>query len=171
MTEKKDKLTEMANEIMGLGSAFFEKKGPDKIMPTWFAQTHEDDNYTVFATPWGNDIEKMAYTAAIKEHYAKIKAVRYALLSETWVITREKEDNYDGEAPSEAPDRKETLTVMAEDHVSRILMRREIIRPSKGKPFLKAIETFTMNKKDLRAEEHGHMLNMLPKVEEGMGLQ
>lgn len=166
MVETKNKLEKLATDVMAFGADLFNRMGPDKIMPTWIAQSHGDDAWDIGGTPWRDDTEKEIYVAIIKEHYAEIKAVRYAFLSETWIISR-KIDEDDGVRPSEAADRRETLVVMAEDYENSILLQREIVRPPGGKPYLKEVETVRATK----ADTSGIMADMLPKAEEGAALQ
>lgn len=165
MTDSKVKLEKLAADVMAFGVDLFDRMGPDKIMPTWIAQSHGDDAWDIGGTPWRNDMEKRIYIEIIKEHFAEIKAVRYALLSETWVIRRELDKVVDL-PPSESPDRRETLVVMVEDYENSIILRREIVRPPKGKPYLKEVETLQIKK----SGAGGMMSGLLPKAE-GAALQ
>lgn len=165
MISQKDRLAAFAAEVMDLGVTLFEKMGPDKIMPTWVAQSHGDDAWDIGTTPWSDNTEKKLYVAVVKEHFAQIKAVRYALLSETWIISRKLDEEVEV-PPCEADDRRETLVVLAEDYKDSIMLTREIVRPSEGKPYLKEVDTVHMKRKDAS----GLMTGMLPEAE-GVALQ
>jgi len=100
-----------------------------EILPTWIAENEK--GMTVYVTPWANETEKRMIVAMLKERFKEEGVFRYGMISETWVVTRKKDDpNPYDEYPSleDHPQREEAITFFVVDSTNEKIHGRFMIR-------------------------------------------
>jgi hypothetical protein len=96
-----------------------------ELLPTWFLQ-QEDGKILLLTTPYEkNTLQKDIVDFAIREAIAEKNIQRFVYISEVWManvkdVTSLK--NYKGLPPSERPDRKEAVMLIAEDISGKSIM-------------------------------------------------
>jgi hypothetical protein len=89
-----------------------------RLLPTWLLQ-EEDGKILLVVTPYDNDLTKDMVDFAIREAIKTKNIQRYAYISEVWMAFEKgcfsSVEDYKGLRPSQRPDRKEALMLIAED--------------------------------------------------------
>ena len=115
------------------------------VHPTWVLEL-ENGKTEINATPFENDAHKHLVTQAMRMYFRAKGVIRYAFIMEAWFATEKpKEGETEKEwmergvetPPSERPDRKEAVCIIAEDKNTgeSVFIMREIDR-SGDKPVL-----------------------------------
>lgn len=127
-------LREAAESVMELASKLFEDDG--RVGPHWMIST--PDNMIIVKTEFTGNTSKDMALDVIKQKFGSI-ATRIIFVSECWM--RSIEGPNDGIPPSQHPDRKEMIHLIAEDRDGeQLVLSRIIERDKDGVPTLLAIE-------------------------------
>jgi hypothetical protein len=140
-------------QFSGLVDELFNKIG--YVQPTYFVYHNGDWQHV--PTPW--EYPKEVVAMAMRKLLQTTRAEAYVFMDEAWVVEA-KEVNLDV-APSEHPDRREIVVITAEDETSQLLARRNILRPTDGKPSLAPLEIYGDGKLE------GDMTNLMSRREDG----
>ncbi len=124
------RLFEIASKTVG---KIFLEDG--EISPMWHAVAISEDDgkeyQIVIATPWCSIEEKHGAVAALREMFREHNVQRYVFVCEGWMVEVRKLPNEI--APSEHPDRREVITIVAEDRDgSQMSGQFYILRPEHG---------------------------------------
>lgn len=100
----------------------------EEIMPTWIAEN--DQGIAIYGTPWGSEREKREITKFLKERFKEEGVFRYAMISESWMVSATSNKNpYDEvESLEDHPNRKEIVMIFAEESQEKMMGHFEIIR-------------------------------------------
>ena len=78
----------------------------------------------IFVTQFEDETQRKLVLMAVRRKFKEHGIVRYAMASETWVVTKRVEDIADDEPhPHEHPDREDGLLVFAVDKAGNVLAR------------------------------------------------
>lgn len=150
MTTRKDKLVQLAEQLMTFGSKIFDMKGPDELMPMIIGEDDKGQQY-VIGTPFSSDEEKPLVAKTVRQFFIEKQVLRYALLSEGWsVVATPEEANGTKKIDIQVKnheDRRECLTVVGNDGTTDVFMCRYILRPKHGKPCLSPVESHATERK------------------------
>jgi hypothetical protein len=109
-----------------------------ELTPVWLLVTGRGE-IEVFATPWGNNLEKRLTIETMREVMRETRCTAYSLLTEAWMLrvkgaALEDFDDYKGLRPSESPDRQECVVTMAANKAGEHRYATfETVRNAKGK--------------------------------------
>ena len=100
----------------------------DEVMPTWIAENSK--GLSIYATPWGSEQDKRNITKFLKQQFKEQGVFRYAMISESWMVSATNNKNpYDEvESLEDHPNRKEIVMIFAEESNERMMGHFEIIR-------------------------------------------
>jgi hypothetical protein len=88
----------------------------DELTPAWLVISGKGA-IEIFATPWGNNLEKQLVIETMRDVMRENHATAYSMLTEAWMLRVHgvgiTEENYKGPMPSESPDRQECVVIMA----------------------------------------------------------
>lgn len=87
-----------------------------------------------------------------------LNAVCYVFIDEAWVVGGKPGDPVTPVAPSEHPDRREIVLIMAEDHERQLMGRHYIERPEFGKATLTPLRVEQCNSLE------GRMIGLMPRT-------
>jgi len=92
----------------------FEKKG--EFVPMWHAIDRDGENL-VIVTPWADHDQKHVIVDHLRAFFRERGVTRYAFMCEAWSLVTPDLNDYDRYAGrlNEHPDRREILTIQAED--------------------------------------------------------
>lgn len=128
-------LQELTDTAFRAGKSFIEENEPDEeVIPT-FLTLNASGKVGVNLTPFFDDEQKEAVAIAMKHHFKKENVIAYCFVSEAWVIERDQSERKrnPGEMPSEAADRMECLTIIAQSATGEIINIRAEIKRSGNK--------------------------------------
>lgn len=88
-----------------------------QLLPTWLFVL-PDGKFSVLATPWNNDAEKILARIKVKRQIKKLGPVAYSLLTEAWTASYKPEEvpgtsRY--RRPADRADRREVVMAVASD--------------------------------------------------------
>jgi len=110
----------------------------EELAPMWMLRGL-DGSVEIIATPWGGPEQKHLTVEAMRSVMRKRQIIAYSLLVEAWFAHAERDEvNADGTIkgpmPSQRPDRKECVCILAQDHYgARRNLHLEIIRDKSGR--------------------------------------
>lgn len=144
--DRKDKLLKLAEDLMKFGSDFFDKEGPDELMPMFIGEDEKGQKF-IIGTPFSSDREKVLVAEKVREFFIEKQMLRYAFLSEGWARFATPEEMTGSKRinpkVAEHEDRRESLTVVGNDGNTDVFMNKYILRPERGKPCLVPGETLS----------------------------
>lgn len=105
---------------------------------TQFTLVKPNDRYDICATPWGDGSEKRDMVFGVCLQAIKEGAVAYSFCTEAWFASssfkgpQDKQPPPVGPPPSERPDRKEGIVLIASDGTEHLFECWEIVRGPDG---------------------------------------
>jgi hypothetical protein len=140
-----------------MAEQMFDKDG--EVTTFWLTETAAGQQQTivtpmVFPPGVPADEGKQMLAEGMREHFREHDVVRYASAHEAWT----KHDSWPGR-PSEDPQRREIVSLSADDGRECLLAMRDIVRPQGGKPYLAKI-----SKIDRTARPQGRLMDLLNDV-------
>jgi hypothetical protein len=140
-------------------------KSMGELPPTWFLQ-RPDGEVGMFVTPWDDFREKEATSQKMKLLMKENDIIRYALITEAWMVERKNPDgtklakDWKGPLPSQSPDREEIVMIVGGDLEGHCVEgMASVTRDKEGKPILGKFE-LKYNKFSME----GRFVNLLRKV-------
>lgn len=126
------KLQELFNIAATNVKGMFDKR--HEILPMWHVVMGNDE-HVLIATPWSNDDEKDAAVDALRKIFRQRQAKRLVFICEAWTLLARSANEIS--RPSEHPDRREVVSLIAEDRDgSNLAGWYFILRPEHGPPTL-----------------------------------
>jgi len=144
MTELQDLFARAAERA----AIIFKERG--ELVPMWHAMDAKDE-HLVIVTPWRDQDEKYAIVERLRQLFRAQGVKRYAFMCEAWSIFTQDMKEYQRYAGrlGEHPDRREILTIQAEDkHGNQVAGWYYILRPEHAPPTLSPLN---MSKADYNA--------------------
>lgn len=105
---------------------------------TQFTLMKPNDHYDICATPWGEPKEKRDMVFGVAMQAIKSGAIAFSFCTEAWFASssfkgpQKQQPPPVGPAPSERPDRREGIVLIASDGKERLFNCWEIIRDKEG---------------------------------------
>lgn len=121
-----------------------------EILPMWHI-VDRDGNHDLIMTPWHSPTEKSIMLTALRETFRERGVTRYAFMSEAWEATVQSREQAEAWAQRvhDHPDRRETLTVVAEDRCGRdIVGHYYILRPEHSRAKLSPLHIHAVGESD-----------------------
>lgn len=122
----------------------------------------------VLVCPWHDEREKVAVLAEVKNIAHRMRAQAAMFCGEVWMVTRDAPTPwhakriFDGDPPSEQPDRQECVFAVATDGDTTMARMWQIVRSRPGGPVLALVE-----QKEMVGDFQGRLVDGLIPAKEG----
>jgi hypothetical protein len=148
---KRAPLDALIRRVSRMAEQMFDRHGD--IDPIWLVETASGEQHTIVSpiiapSPLAAAAEKDRIAAEMRNYFAENDVVRYACAKEAWTLadperkqmptTEQAALEYAamGYTLANHPERREVVTIDAEDGTKFLTALRDIIRPAHGKPYL-----------------------------------
>ena len=128
-----------------------------EVKPVALAITAQNE-FVICPCSWVDDEERLAVLGAMRQAFAQLQVLQYAVVSEAWSLVQSVEEKR--VQPRHSDRRQEVVTVVATDGVTCIFGLGEITRPFEGPAVLGPIEEMPP------LEQRGGALTQLLTVKE-----
>jgi hypothetical protein len=122
---------------------------PDKQIPPTFVLVTADDEMTIIPAPWKNSEQRSMALNVLKFTMKRTQVVAYSVVSEAWMAREPKDPRkWSGKIPSEHPNKKEVILIIAVNKIDRLSIAYDIVRGKKD-IVIDLIKFGEMNKENL----------------------